>query len=116
MSTELFIGSVVATGFVALGAAKVAKAPSFLTRAAHVGFSAESYQLIGVAELAGAAGVLAGLAYSPVGYAAGLGLLALMAGAAGAHVRAGDGPAQLAPAIVFAAGVGAYLVALGVAR
>lgn len=92
MSTELAIGSVVAAGFATLGAAKVAQAPSFRTRAAHVGFSAKSYQLIGVAELAGAAGVLAGMVWTPVGYAAGLGLLALTAGA------------------------GAYLVALGVAR
>lgn len=109
----MVIGLVLAVVFAALGAAKIAKTSSMRARAEHVGFSAESYQLIGAAEVFGAAGVAAGLVYAPVGYAAGAGLLVLLAGAVGAHLRSGDRAADLGPAILFAAGTLAYLLTLG---
>lgn len=116
MSTAtVSIGALVAAGFICLGAAKVAKTPSMRARAEHVGLSARSYQLIGVAEIAGAVGVLTGLRHAPIGYAAGAGLLCLLAGAAIAHTRSGDGPTQLAPAALFAAGTAVYLSCLGAA-
>jgi hypothetical protein len=87
-----------------------------VARAGHVGFSVQRYQLIGLAELAGAIGVLLGLAHSSLGYSAGAGLLALMAGALFTHTRQGDGPAEVAPAALFAAGTVAYLVLLATAR
>lgn len=102
--------------FAALGAAKVAKTPSMVTRAGHVGFSVERYQVIGLAELAGAIGLLLGLVLAPLGYAAGAGLLALMSGALLTHARKGDSPTEMAPAVLFAAGTLAYLVLLGSAR
>jgi hypothetical protein len=102
--------------FAALGAAKVARTPSMVARAGHVGFSVERYQLIGLAELAGAIGILLGLAYSPLGYSAGAGLLALMTGALFTHARRRDGSAEMAPAILFAAGIVAYLILLGAVR
>lgn len=114
MTAAILIAALLAAGFGALGAAKIAKTPSMRARAEHVGFSAESYQLIGVAEVAGAAGVLVGLAFAPIGYAAGLGLLALLAGAAREHLRSGDRVAGIAPAALFATITVAYLVALGV--
>lgn len=116
MSLALIVALALACAFAGLGAAKVAKTPSMLARADHVGFTAQSYQLIGVAELAGAVGVLAGLAYLPIGYAAGLGLLVLLGGAVATHLRRGDGPADLAPAAAFAALAVAYLVVLGTTR
>lgn len=102
--------------FAALGAAKVAKTPAMVARAGHVGLSVARYQLIGLAELAGALGLLLGLAYAPLGYAAGAGLVALMAGALLTHARQGDSPGEMAPAVLFAAGTVAYLALLGVAR
>lgn len=113
MTLSLILAVVLACAFAGLGAAKIAKTPSMLARADHVGFSAQSYQLIGAAELAGAVGVLAGVAYLPIGYAAGLGLLALLGGAVATHLRRGDGPGDLAPAVAFAALAVAYLVVLG---
>lgn len=101
-----------ATGFALLGSAKLAKAPFMVARAAHLDMSARSYQLIGLSELAAAAGVLAGLKHAIVGRAAGIGLLGLLGGAVRKHVRHGDGPRELVPAGVFAAGVVAYLVSL----
>jgi hypothetical protein len=109
-------GIALTVAFAALGAAKIAKASSMRARAAHVGFSAEQYQLIGIAEVLGAVGISAGLLDAPLGYAAGAGLLALLGGALVTHVRQGDGPAEWAAASLFAAGVVAYLVGLGFAR
>lgn len=113
LSPSLIVALALACAFAALGSAKIAKTPAMLTRAEHVGFTAQSYQLIGVAELTGAVGVVAGLAYLPIGYAAGLGLLALLGGALATHLRRGDGPADLAPAAAFAALAVVYLVVLG---
>lgn len=110
---SIVAGTALAVVFAALGAAKIAKTSSMRARAEHVGFSAENYQLIGAAEVLGAAGVAAGLVYAPVGYAAGAGLLALLAGAVGAHLRAGDRAKDLGPAVLFAAGTVGYLLVLG---
>lgn len=110
---SIVAGIALAAVFAALGAAKIAKTSSMRARAEHVGFSAEGYQLIGAAEVLGAAGVAAGLVRAPVGYAAGAGLLVLLAGAVGAHLRSGDRAADLAPAVLFAAGTVGYLLALG---
>jgi hypothetical protein len=116
MDPAFVTGAAVAAGFTALGAAKLAKTPPMRARAEHVGFTAESYQLIGAAELAGAAGVLIGLAYAPVGYAAGIGLLGLLSGAFRAHTRAGGDLRELAPAALFAVGTVSYLIALRASR
>lgn len=116
MEPTVLLAVALSAAFAALGAAKVAKTPAMVARAGHVGFSAERYQLIGLAELAGALGIQLGLACTPLGYAAGAGLVALMAGALLTHARQGDGPAAMAPAVLFAAGAVAYLALLGVAR
>lgn len=113
MTLSMILAVVLACAFAGLGAAKIAKTPSMLARADHVGFTAQSYQLIGAAEFAGAVGVLAGLEYLPIGYAAGIGLLVLLGGAVATHLRRGDGLADLAPAAAFAALAVAYLVVLG---
>ncbi len=109
--------SVIAVGlaamFAALGSAKLAKAPSMVARAEHVGFTAREYQFIGAAELAGAVGVAAGLWFTPLGLAAGAGLVVLLLGALVTHARRGDGLVEIAPALLFALATLAYLVVLG---
>lgn len=110
------LAGALSAAFASLGAAKVARTPAMVARAGHVGFSAERYQLIGVAELAGALGILLGLAFTPLGYAAAAGLVALMAGALLTHARQGDGPGEMAPALLFATGAVAYLALLAVTR
>lgn len=116
MDLTVLLAVVLGAAFAALGAAKVARTPSMVARAGHVGFSVERYQLIGLAELAGALGILLGLARPPLGYSAGAGLLALLTGAILTHARQGDGPTELAPAVLFATGTVAYVVLLGTAR
>ena len=111
MTTPLLVSlaALIAVAFTVLGASKIRAVPSMQGRAAHVGFSVGAYQRIGVLEVAGAAGILLGLAIPPLGVLAAAGLLLLMVGAFGAHLRQHDGVAELAPALVVTALLVAYL-------
>lgn len=94
----------------AAGGAKVAAVPDMRSRATHLGFSVGSYRVIGALELLGVAGVLVGLAWAPIGIAAATGLVAMMVGAVVCHLRAGDRPTEVVPAVVVGAAVVAVLV------
>ena len=87
----------IAAVFLAFGSAKVAALAPMRARAAHLGFSTNSYRVIGTLEIAGAAGVLLGLVAPPLGALAAAGLLLLLAGAVFAHLRHRDQPRLLAP-------------------
>jgi hypothetical protein len=99
--------------FLLLGVAKVLALPRMRELAAHAGFSVAAYRGIGALELAGAAGLLVGLTVPLLGASAGVGLLLLLAGAVITHVRNRDGIREIAPALVCAVFVAAYLAALG---
>jgi hypothetical protein len=92
-----------------LGAAKILALPAMRERAAHLRYAVSAYRLIGVAEVFGAAGLLVGMAWPPVGVLAAACLLLLVGGAVVAHLRNGDGGRLYAPAVVAAVVVGAYL-------
>jgi hypothetical protein len=66
----------------------------------HLGVKPLHWRLIGACELAGVAGVLVGLMWSPIGIAAAIGLALLSVGAIAFHVRASDGAADTAPAVL----------------
>jgi hypothetical protein len=68
--------------------------------AAHFGIPWSQYRLIGVAELAAAAGVLAGLAIPALGVAAAVGMTVLLGIALLAHRQAADTPKDAIPAFV----------------
>ena len=80
------------------GAAKVTEQKAMLEGAEHLGYSTNAYQAIGVAELAGAAGLLAAPRSRFFGIAANLGAVGVLTGAVIEHLRAGDGPDVYAPA------------------
>lgn len=65
--------------------------------------------------IAGAAGLLLGLVWPPIGIAAGFGVLAYFIGAVVVHVRAGD-LRHLAPPLTLAALAVVVLILYGVAR
>ena len=104
----------VAAIFLLFGAAKLFALAPMRERAAHAGFSVDAYRGIGALEIAGAAGLLLGLAVPVLGVLAGVGLLLLLAGALVTHVRNRDRSRDLVPALVCAVLVAGYLVALGV--
>ena len=81
-------------------AAKLSAQPAMRASAAHFGIDWPRYRLIGVAELAAVVGILAGLAWHPLGIAAATGMAVLLVGALVMHRRAGDSPREAAPAVV----------------
>jgi len=66
----------------------------------HLGVKPMQWRMIGALELAGVAGILAGLSWAPIGIAAAVGLALLLLGAIGFHVRASDSASDSAPAVI----------------
>ncbi|MFD0149486.1 DoxX family protein [Streptomyces sp. NPDC055721] len=56
----------------------------------HVGFPTQHVPLLAAAEIAGAAGILIGLAWPPLGIAAAIGLITYFSGAIASHLRVHD--------------------------
>lgn len=81
-------------------AAKLSGQPAMQASAEHFDIDWPRYRLIGVAELAAASGILAGLAWPPLGLAAASGMAALLVGALVMHVRARDSVKDMAPALL----------------
>jgi len=80
--------------------AKLRSHPKMLASASHFGVPWSRYQLIGVAELAAAGGVVIGLFSVSLGLAAASGMALLLLGALTAHLRAGDDLKHAAPALL----------------
>ncbi len=90
-------------------AAKLAGHPKMRHAAAHFGIAWRRYRLIGVAELAAAAGVLIGLFWRPAGLLAAAGMILLLIGALVTHRRAHDSIREAVPAVVALAVAAGYL-------
>ncbi|PRY46256.1 DoxX family protein [Umezawaea tangerina] len=106
----LVLSALLAVVFVAAGTPKVLQKPVMVEAAESHGFTKDSYRIIGLLEYAGAAGLLVGLWFAPLGIAAGIGLFLLMAGAVIVHVRFKDKAAMTVPSAVLALLVAAALV------
>jgi uncharacterized membrane protein YphA (DoxX/SURF4 family) len=81
-------------------AGKLTGQPRMRKSAAHFGIPWSRYRLIGVAELAAAAGILIGLWWHPLGVAAAAGMAVLLVGAIITHRKAADSVKDIAPAVV----------------
>ncbi len=90
-------------------AGKLLGQPKMRQSAGHFGIPWPRYRLIGIAELAAAAGVLIGLWWHPLGLAAAAGMALLLLGAVITHRRAADGGKEMAPALLALAITIAYL-------
>jgi len=90
-------------------AGKLAGNPKMRQSAAHFGIPWPRYRLIGIAELAAAAGILIGLWWHPLGVAAAAGMAVLLTGALITHRRAADSGKEMAPALLGLAITIAYL-------
>ena len=90
-------------------AGKLTGQPKMRKSAAHFGVPWPRYRLIGVAELAAAAGILIGLWLHPLGLAAAAGMALLLLGAIVTHRRASDSAKEAAPALAALALTIAYL-------
>ena len=92
------ISLLLAAACMAPAAAKLAGHPRMRHAAAHFGIPWSRYRLIGVAELAAAAGILIGLWWHPLGVAAAAGMAVLLVGAIVTHRKAADNVKEMAPA------------------
>ena len=112
MTATTILAGVLVVAFAAAGAAKLAAAPAMRARAAHVGMSVAAYRRIGILEILGVLGLLVGALLPAIGALAAAGLLLLLGGAMIAHLRSGDGPRELAPALVLGLATLAFLILL----
>jgi uncharacterized membrane protein YphA (DoxX/SURF4 family) len=104
------ISLLLATACLLPAAGKLLGHPRMRQSAEHFGIRWPRYRLIGVAELAAAAGVLAGLWWHPLGIAAAAGMTLLLIGALITHRRAADSGKEMAPVLLALAITIAYLV------
>jgi len=111
-SVATVLGLVLGIGFGALALGKILALPPLRERAHELGFSTSAFRIVGALELAGATGLLTGLLWPPIGYAAAAGLLMLLAGAVISQRRARLAAVEFVPALVFGAGTVAYLLML----
>jgi hypothetical protein len=109
VNTTTVLAALLVAAFAMAGSAKLAAVPAMRTRAEHVGFSVGAYRRIGALELLGVVGLVVGAAFPTVGTLAGLGLLLLLCGAIITHLRNGDGPKEIAPAVVLGVVIVVYL-------
>ena len=87
--------------FLLAGLAKLAGARMHVNNFKRWGLSQQTRRLVGVLEIIGGIGMLAGIWLSAAGFVAGLLIAGLMLGAASVHRRMKDSPSQWMPAVVF---------------
>ncbi|MFZ0227349.1 MAG: DoxX family protein [Mycobacterium sp.] len=100
MIAKVVVTALLAALFGFAGVIKLAGVRQSLAIRDHLGVKPVQWRLIGSLELAGVAGVLAGLAWAPIGVVAAIGLALLILGAIGFHVRASDSASDSAPAVI----------------
>jgi hypothetical protein len=110
MTTITILAALLVIAFAVLGTAKLAAVPAMRAKAEHVGFSVAAYRRIGLLEVLAALGLLVGAFIPEVGALAAVGLLMLLGGALIAHLRNGDGLAEIAPSVVLGLVSLTYLV------
>lgn len=97
--TFVALSATLAAVLLVTGPAKVLGAGWTTAAAQHLGYSARAFRRIGLLETAAVAGLLAGLAWTPLNTAAAAGTAVLLTGAALAHRRAGDAVRRLLPPV-----------------
>lgn len=91
-----------AVAFLAAGVAKLMGVEVLRKSAEHLGLPFSTFRVIGVLEVAGTAGLIAGFWYWPLAVAAAIGLGTLMIGAVYYHRKAKDAVGETAPAAALA--------------
>ena len=100
MTAQVLVTASLAGLFAFAGLIKLLGVRQSLAIRDHLGVKPAQWRVIGLLELAGVAGALAGLAWPPIGVAAAIGLALLVLGAIGFHIRASDSIADMAPAVI----------------
>ncbi len=108
------LGVLLAVAFGAAGLGKIAGVSQLAEAGVHLGFPSPIWKLIGALEVAGAIGVVIGLArkLATIGMLSTVGLVGMTIGAGYYHQRAGDGFKEWLPAVV----VGSLAIFYGILR
>jgi len=96
----IVLSVLLAVAFLGAGGTKLAGLAMQRGNAEHLNIPYVAYRGIGALEVAGALGLLIGLAVPALGIAAAIGLVLLMIGAAIAHLRNGDGINAVLPSVI----------------
>lgn len=110
MTPTPILAGLLVVAFATLGSAKIAGVPAMRARAEHVGLSVAAYRGIGLLEVLAVLGLLVGAFEPVIGALAAAGLLMLLCGAFVAHLRNGDGPREIAPALVLSLATLTFLI------
>jgi hypothetical protein len=110
----MFIAAIVVSALLAAvllvsARGKLVRDPVQMKTMTHVGFPEDKLWLLAAAEAAGAAGLVIGLFWWPLGIAAAAGAIAYFTGAIIAHLRVRDWQVT-APGVLFAAAVAALIL------
>jgi uncharacterized membrane protein YphA (DoxX/SURF4 family) len=100
MVAAAILGVLLALAFLASGGSKLASVPTQEETRARLGVSPRPWRWVGVAEVAGAAGLVVGLAVPAIAVAAAVGFVVLMVGAAATHVRAHEAHMAAIPLVL----------------
>ncbi len=105
----IVVSAVLALEMAGAGVPKVLQLNAVRENAEHLGVSVGLHRMIGVAEIAAAAGLLVGIGCPPLSVVTAAAVLLLMCGAVGYHVKAGDKIVNILPAVL----TGVLAVAVG---
>ena len=101
--TTAIVTSLLAIALIGSARAKLVKDDKVMAAMATVGIPSDKVWALAAAELAGAAGLLAGLSWWPIGVAAAIGVILYFAGAVISHVRVHDKHIQPAAVLLLIA-------------
>jgi uncharacterized membrane protein YphA (DoxX/SURF4 family) len=90
-TATVIVSSLLALALFASGLSKLRKDPKQLQIMEAVGFPKDKMWLLGVAEIAGTIGLVAGLFWWPIGIAAAIGVILYFIGAIISHLRVKEG-------------------------
>jgi DoxX-like protein len=111
LAIVIVLAVVTVTLFLSASLLKLTDQPQAREGQAKFGISAATYKRIGMLELLGVIGVVAGLAVPLIGVAAGVGLVAVAGGALVNHLRVKDTLPAVMSAIIAMAAAAGYVVA-----
>jgi hypothetical protein len=98
----IVVSAVLALELAGAGVPKLLQLSAVRANAEHLGVGAGLHRMIGLAEVAAAAGLLAGIAYPRLSVVTGAAVCMLMCGAVGYHIKARDKVSAMLPAVLTA--------------
>jgi hypothetical protein len=107
------VAAVLSAILLASGYAKLTRKKQVVDSLVPLGVPLRMFPFLASCEIAGAAGLLVGLGWGPLGIAAGVGLVLYFVGATAAHLRKGDVKGAPIPAVILVAAIAVLVLRAG---